>query len=85
MESADIVLMRSDLMDVPTTVQLSKSTIRNIKQNLFLGFGYNTAGIPVAVGFSFLFGGSLLSPMLAAAMILSSVSFFTKCITVEAI
>ncbi|MDF2522030.1 MAG: copper-translocating P-type ATPase, partial [Clostridia bacterium] len=46
MESADIVLMRSDLMDVPTAIQLSKSTIRNIKQNLFWAFGYNVAGIP---------------------------------------
>ena len=50
MESADIVLMRSDLMDVPTAIQLSKSTIRNIKQNLFWAFGYNTLGIPIAMG-----------------------------------
>ncbi|MDC3417014.1 heavy metal translocating P-type ATPase [Aquibacillus salsiterrae] len=75
MESADIVLMRSDLMDVPTAVQLSKSTIRNIKQNLFWAFGYNTAGIPVAMGILFLFGGPLLSPIFAAAaMSFSSVS-----------
>ena len=49
-ESADIVLMRSDLMDVPTAIKLSKSTIRNIKQNLFWAFGYNIIGIPVAAG-----------------------------------
>ncbi|MFB1052035.1 heavy metal translocating P-type ATPase [Paraliobacillus sp. JSM ZJ581] len=75
MESADIVLMRSDLMDVPTAVQLSKATLRNIKQNLFWAFAYNTAGIPVAMGILFLFGGPLLSPMFAAAaMSFSSVS-----------
>ncbi len=75
MESADIVLMHSDLMDVPTAIQLSKSTIRNIKQNLFWAFAYNTAGIPVAAGLLHLFGGPLLNPMIAAAaMSLSSVS-----------
>lgn len=75
MESADIVLMRSDLMDVPTAVQLSKSTIKNIKQNLFWAFAYNTAGIPVAMGILFLLGGPLLSPIFAAAaMSFSSVS-----------
>ncbi|MCM3364395.1 heavy metal translocating P-type ATPase [Niallia sp. Sow4_A1] len=75
MESADIVLMRSDLMDVPTAVELSRSTIRNIKQNLFWAFGYNTAGIPFAMGIVFLFGGPLLSPVIAAAaMSFSSVS-----------
>ena len=50
MESADIVLMHSDLTDVPTAILLSKKTIRNIKQNLFWAFGYNTIGIPVAAG-----------------------------------
>lgn len=75
MESADIILMRSDLMDVPTAVQLSKSTIRNIRQNLFWAFAYNTAGIPIAMGILFLFGGPLLSPMFAAAaMSFSSIS-----------
>lgn len=74
-ESADIVLMHSDLMDVPTAIQLSKSTIKNIKQNLFWAFAYNTAGIPIAAGVLYLFGGPLLNPMLAAAaMSLSSVS-----------
>jgi len=75
MESADIVLMRSDLMDVPTAIHLSKKTITNIKQNLFWAFGYNTLGIPVAMGVLYIFGGPLLNPIIAAAaMSLSSVS-----------
>lgn len=75
MESADIVLMRSDLMDVPTAIQLSKKTISNIKQNLFWAFGYNTLGIPVAMGILYIFGGPLLNPIIAAAaMSFSSVS-----------
>ena len=75
MESADIVLMRSDLMDVPTALLLSKKTIRNIKENLFWAFIYNTAGIPIAAGLLYIFGGPLLNPMLAgAAMAFSSVS-----------
>lgn len=75
MESADIVLMKSDLMDVPTAIQLSKNTIRNIKENLFWAFGYNTLGIPVAMGIVYLFGGPLLNPIIAAAaMSFSSVS-----------
>ncbi|GEQ37937.1 MAG: heavy metal translocating P-type ATPase [Tetragenococcus halophilus] len=74
-ESADIVLMRSDLMDVPTAVELSRATIKNIKQNLFWAFAYNTIGIPIAMGILYLFGGPLLNPMFAgAAMSLSSVS-----------
>lgn len=75
MESADIVLMRSDLLDVPTAIELSKATIKNIKENLFWAFAYNTLGIPIAMGVLYLFGGPLLSPMFAAAaMSLSSVS-----------
>ena len=79
-ESADIVLMRSDLADVPTAIQLSRSTIRNIKQNLFWAFAYNTAGIPVAAGLlRLLFDGPLLDPIFAAAaMSLSSVSVLTN-------
>lgn len=74
-ESADIVLMRSDLIDVSTAIKLSKATIRNIKENLFWAFGYNVLGIPVAMGLLHLFGGPLLNPMIAAAaMSLSSVS-----------
>ncbi|HGV4089726.1 heavy metal translocating P-type ATPase [Enterococcus faecium] len=74
-ESADIVLMRSDLMDVPTAIELSRATIKNIKENLFWAFAYNVLGIPVAMGILHLFGGPLLNPMLAgAAMSFSSVS-----------
>jgi Cu+-exporting ATPase len=74
-ESADIVLMRSDLMDVPTAVELSRATIKNIKENLFWAFAYNVLGIPVAMGVLHLFGGPLLNPMIAgAAMSFSSVS-----------
>ena len=84
MESADIVLMKSDLMDVPTAIQLSKSTIRNIKQNLFWAFGYNVTGIPVAAGLLYLFGGPLLNPILAAAaMSLSSVSVVTNALRLK--
>ncbi|MBU3142485.1 heavy metal translocating P-type ATPase [Clostridium sp. CF012] len=84
MESADIVLMRSDLMDVPTALQLSKSTIRNIKQNLFWAFGYNIIGIPVAMGILHVFGGPLLNPMIAgAAMSLSSVSVLTNALRLK--
>lgn len=75
MESADIVLMHSDLMDVPTALKLSRSTIRNIKQNLFWAFAYNVAGIPIAAGVLYIFGGPLLNPIFAAlAMSMSSVS-----------
>lgn len=75
MESADIVLMKSDLLDVVTAIKLSKRTITNIKQNLFWAFIYNTAGIPIAAGLLYLFGGPLLNPMIAgAAMAFSSVS-----------
>jgi len=78
-ESADIVLMRSDLMDVITAIKLSKATIKNIKQNLFWAFGYNVLGIPVAMGVLHIFGGPLLNPMIAAAaMSLSSVSVLTN-------
>lgn len=84
MESADIVLMRSDLMDVIAAVQLSKSTIRNIKQNLFWAFGYNTIGIPIAMGILHIFGGPLLNPMIAgAAMSLSSVSVVTNALRLK--
>ena len=84
MESADIVLMRSNLMDVPTAIQLSKRTIRNIRQNLFWAFAYNTAGIPIAAGLLYLFGGPLLNPMIAAgAMAFSSVSVLTNALRLK--
>lgn len=84
MESADIVLMRSDLMDVVTSIQLSRSTIRNIKENLFWAFAYNTIGIPIAMGILHIFGGPLLNPMIAgAAMSLSSVSVVTNALRLK--
>lgn len=84
MESADIVLMRSDLMDVPTAIQLSKSTIRNIKQNLFWAFAYNVAGIPIAAGVLYALGGPLLNPVFAAAaMSMSSVSVLTNALRLK--
>lgn len=74
-ESADMVLMGSDLTSVSTAIKLSQATIRNIKENLFWAFAYNVLGIPVAMGVLHLFGGPLLNPMLAgAAMSFSSVS-----------
>ncbi len=73
-ESADVVLMKSDLMDAVTAVELSRATIRNIKQNLFWAFFYNVICIPVAAGVLAIFGGPQLNPMLAAAaMSMSSV------------
>ena len=73
-ESADIVLMKNDLNDVPTAIQLSKATIRNIKQNLFWAFFYNSLGIPLAAGLLYPFFGWRLNPMYAAAaMSLSSI------------
>ena len=73
-ESADIVLMKSDLLDVSTAVQLSKAVIRNIKQNLFWAFIYNIIGIPVAAGLFYLSFGLKLNPMIGAfAMSFSSV------------
>ncbi len=79
MESADIVLISNDLIDVATTISLSRRTMNNIKQNLFWAFAYNVAGIPIAAGVLYLLGGPLLNPMFAAAaMSLSSVSVVTN-------
>jgi Cu+-exporting ATPase len=83
-ESADIVLMRSDLVDVVTAIELSKKTIANIKQNLFWAFGYNTLGIPVAMGVLYILGGPLLNPVIAAlAMSLSSVSVLSNALRLK--
>ncbi|MBN2849810.1 MAG: heavy metal translocating P-type ATPase, partial [Erysipelotrichaceae bacterium] len=79
MESADIVLMRSDLNDVVSALKLSKATLTNIKQNLFWAFIYNIIGIPFAAGVFYYFGGPQLNPVFAgAAMALSSVSVVTN-------
>lgn len=83
-ESADIVLMKSDLLDVVTAIQLSKATMRNIKQNLFWAFFYNTVGIPLAAGVFYAILGWRLSPMIAAAaMGLSSVSVVTNALRLK--
>ena len=75
MESAGIVLMKDSLMGVVTAIELSNATLRNIRQNLFWAFAYNIAGIPIAAGVVYLFGGPTLNPMFAAAaMSMSSVS-----------
>jgi len=84
MESADVVLMHSQLSAVPTAMELSRCTIRNIKQNLFWAFAYNSLGIPIAAGLLYLFGGPLLNPMLgAAAMSLSSVSVLSNALRLK--
>ena len=73
-EAADIVLMKNDPLDVPRAIRLSRLTITNIKENLFWAFCYNAICIPIAAGLLYVFGGTLLSPMLAGlAMSLSSV------------
>jgi Cu+-exporting ATPase len=85
-ESANIVLMRSDLNDVKRVLTLSRATIRNIKQNLFWAFGYNILGIPIAAGVLYIFGGTLLNPIIAAlAMSLSSVSVLTNALRLKTI
>lgn len=78
-ESADIVLIHSDLNDVVKALELSKLTIKNVKQNLFWAFCYNVVLIPVAAGLLYIFGGPQLNPIFAAAaMSLSSVSVVTN-------
>ena len=83
-ESADIVLIRNDLLDAVTAVQLSKATIKNIKQNLFWAFIYNTIGIPLAAGVFYGILGWKLNPMFAgAAMSLSSVSVVSNALRLK--
>lgn len=78
-ESADVVLMKSDLDDLVTAVELSRATIRNIKQNLFWAFFYNSLGIPIAAGVLYHRFGILMNPMIAAAaMSVSSVFVVTN-------
>ncbi len=83
-ESADIVLMKSDLLDAVTAIELSHATIRNIKQNLFWAFFYNTLGIPLAAGVFYTVLGWKLNPMFAAAaMSLSSIFVVTNALRLK--
>jgi len=85
-ESAEIVLMSGDLQGVAQAIYLSKITMRNIKQNLFWAFSYNIAGIPIAAGLLYVFGGPLLNPMIAAlAMSFSSVSVLLNVLRIKRI
>jgi Cu+-exporting ATPase len=85
-ESADIVLVKSDLMDVTVAIKLSRATMLNIKQNLGFSFGYNILGIPIAAGLLYPFFGILLSPMIAAgAMSLSSISVISNALRLKRI
>ncbi|HSF85437.1 MAG TPA: HAD-IC family P-type ATPase, partial [Acidimicrobiia bacterium] len=79
MESGDITLVKGSLTGVVTAIELSRATMRNIRQNLVGAFGYNTLGIPIAAGLLYPFFGWLLSPLLAgAAMAFSSVTVVTN-------
>jgi len=78
-ESCDVVLMRDDLAGVPAALELSRAVMRNIKENLFWAFAFNTIGIPVAAGVLHIFGGPTLNPMIAGtAMALSSFTVVTN-------
>ena len=83
-ESADVILMKDSIHDVVTAIRLSKAVIRNIHQNLFWAFFYNSIGIPVAAGVLYAFGGPLLSPVFAgAAMAFSSVCVVTNALRLK--
>ena len=83
-DSAKIVLMKSELMDVVRAIRLSRLTIRNIKQNLFWAFCYNVLGIPVAAGVLYPAFGLLLSPMIGGlAMSLSSLFVVTNALRLK--
>ena len=84
MESADIVLMKKNLNDVITTMELSHAVIKNIKENLFWAFIYNSIGIPLAAGIFYPWTGHLLNPMIAGfAMAMSSVSVVTNALRLK--
>ena len=83
-ESADVVLMKNDLLDAVTAIRLSKAVIRNIKQNLFWAFFYNSLGIPVAAGVFYHAFGWKLNPMIgAAAMSMSSIFVVTNALRLK--
>ena len=74
-ESAGVTLVQGDLRGIVRAIRLSRATMRNIRQNLFLAFVYNLLGVPIAAGVLYPFTGTLLSPIVAsAAMTFSSVS-----------
>jgi Cu+-exporting ATPase len=84
MESAKIVLMKSDILDVVKAYKLSSLTLRNIKQNLFWAFAYNSTGIPIAAGVLYPSFGFLLSPVIAAAaMALSSITVVSNALRLK--
>ena len=79
MQSADVTLVKGDLRGIVRAIRLSRGTMKNIKQNLFFAFVYNTIGVPIAAGILYPFFGLLLSPMIAAAaMSFSSVSVISN-------
>ena len=83
-EAGDIVLMKSDLLDVPAAIRLSRLTITNIKENLFWAFLYNSIGLPVAAGVLYSVNGLLLNPMLGGlSMSLSSVCVVTNALRLK--
>jgi len=83
-DCADIVLMKNNLNDVAEAIRISHAAVKNIKQNLFWAFCYNSLGIPVAAGLLYAFGGPLLNPMIgAAAMSISSVSVVTNALRLK--
>jgi Cu+-exporting ATPase len=86
MESADVTLVKGDLRGIVRARSLSRATMRNIKQNLFFAFVYNSLGVPIAAGILYPFFGLLLSPMIAAAaMSFSSVSVITNALRLRKI
>jgi P-type Cu+ transporter len=86
MESAGVTLVKGDLMGVAKAQTLSRATMRNIRQNLFFAFVYNSLGVPVAAGILYPVFGLLLSPMIAAAaMSLSSVSVISNALRLRAL
>jgi Cu+-exporting ATPase len=86
MESAGITLLKGDLRGIEKALRLSRATMRNIRQNLFFAFLYNSLGIPIAAGLLYPFFGLLLSPMLAgAAMSLSSVSVIANALRLRTV
>jgi Cu+-exporting ATPase len=78
-EASDVTLIKGSLIGVVTAIEISRATMRNVRQNLVGAFGYNSLGIPVAMGVLYAFIGLLLSPLLAAAaMAFSSVTVVTN-------